>query len=476
MNNHVVGLDPYVTEHISSVLHRFAESNSPRILISLRPQDPIPEWVTHILYVGEDSVVKCQGPKLEVFKFLQEQFKAAEVVSLRLRSAQEGTEWGPESDGVEGKVDGLSADQLEMRDVGRQLAEHGHFELEDPASQGRELSRDAFPATEAPIPLGEPLIEMEGVNIKYGKTSVLGDWLQTVPSSDGNSTSSKPGLWWTIRRGQRWGIFGANGSGKTTVLSVITSDHPQTYAAPVKIFGRSRLPSPGQPGISIFDLQARMGHASPEVHALFPKRLTVRRVLESVWADTPIMPPRLNEERTSRVEAALRWFRPELDPSFNPSTSAHEDTDDGLSWATQSTFHELSFSSQRVILFLRAIIHQPDILILDEAFSGMDDIVRDKCLLFLSKGETMTLQYSPTTPYPTPVESDAAKKGNVKIEGLSDNQALLCVSHTKEDVPGCVREWICLQEPGRGEPRFGRLEGPVEMNNKRWGHIWGTSQ
>ena len=48
----VVGLDPIVTRHISKVLHRLAEANAPRIVLSLRPRDDIPEWVTHVVYAG----------------------------------------------------------------------------------------------------------------------------------------------------------------------------------------------------------------------------------------------------------------------------------------------------------------------------------------------------------------------------------------------------------------------------------------
>jgi hypothetical protein len=68
------------------------------------------------------------------------------------------------------------------------------------------LSRDGYETNdEARVPIGDPVVEMQGVRIKYGSNSVLGDWQQDV---DG---TKKDGLWWDVRRGQRWGIFGANG-------------------------------------------------------------------------------------------------------------------------------------------------------------------------------------------------------------------------------------------------------------------------
>jgi ABC-type molybdenum transport system ATPase subunit/photorepair protein PhrA len=408
-------------------------------VLSLRPQDAIPDWITHVVYAGEDGKVDALGPKKEVFQYLKQRYEQVE------RSGDSGE---------------LDSKFMEVREVGRHLSERGDFETSSNATSPSSpstpvLSRDGYKKIEkSPRNIGEPIVEMQGVRIAYGGNSVLGEWQQDV-----NGTQ-KSGLHWDVRRGQRWGIFGANGSGKTTLLSLVTSDHPQTYSAPVKLFQRSRLPEPGVPGISIFEIQARMGHASPEVHALFPKRLTLRTALESAWSDTPITKPRLDENATKRVETCLRWFETELN-----SGSKHNNGN--LDWASNILFGELSFSAQRVLLFLRATIRNPDIVILDEAFSGMDDLVRDKCLLFLSRGQSMHLQYSDAGPKPVKWE------GEVVVPGLQDHQALLCVSHSKQEVPGCVSEWVCLPEPGTGPPRFGRWEGPVELDGGRWDEVWG---
>ncbi|ORY18288.1 hypothetical protein BCR34DRAFT_553979 [Clohesyomyces aquaticus] len=461
-----IGLDPFVSKHISSVLQRLAEANAPRIVLSLRPQDVIPEWITHIVYAGEDGKVDALGPKEEVFRYLKQQYEDIEQSPVSRQN--------PEHD--------LDPKLVEIREVGRHLSEKGDFEADPTEPQTTSipiLSRDGYPQTDtSTTPLGAPVVEMEGVNIKYGSTSVLGNWTQSTTSS-GNPTS---GLWWTVRQGQRWGIFGPNGSGKTTLLSLVTSDHPQTYSAPVRIFQRSRLPTPGEPGITIFDIQARMGHSSPEVHALFPKNLSVRRTLESAWSDTPIMKPKLDGEAGRRVDACLSWFKAELNPNPPSNSAALSPSievklgNGNLDWATNILFGELSFSSQRVLLFLRATIRNPEIVILDEAFSGMDDLVRDKCLLFLSRGETMRLHYHETGPRPVEVdvEMGAGNGDRVAIRGLMEHQALLVVSHSRQEVPGCVREWICLPEAGMGTPpRMGRWDGPVELSARRWSEVWG---
>lgn len=410
-------------------------------MLSLRPQDAIPEWITHIVYAGEDGKVDTLGPKGEVFQYLKERYEEVE------RSIAADDELDPKL--------------VEFREVGRQLSEKGDFQSNTTESSDISnavvLSRDGYEKVDQSIAtIGEPIVEMQGVRIAYGPNSVLGEWTQDVGGT------KKEGLYWNVHRGQRWGVFGANGSGKTTLLSLVTSDHPQTYSAPVKLFQRSRLPEPGVPGITIFEIQSRMGHASPEVHALFPKRLTVRTSLESAWSDTPITKPRLDENAGRRVEACLRWFEAEL----NPLHKEGQKTNGGVDYASNTLFGELSFSAQRVLLFLRATIASPDIVILDEAFSGMDDLVRDKCLLFLSRGQALILHY--TDAGPKPVKS----MGEVIVPGLQEHQALLCVSHSRQEVPGCIREWVCLPEPGTGQPRFGRWGGPVETDGARWEEIW----
>jgi ABC-type molybdenum transport system ATPase subunit/photorepair protein PhrA len=436
-------LDPIVTQHISRVLHRLAEASSPRIVLSLRPQDAIPEWITHIVYAGEDGKVDSLGPKEEVFQYLKKQYTDAEE---SIKSSSSSRDLNPK--------------HVELREVGRHLSERGDFEADDADASGSSdaLSRDGYKKVdETHVPIGEPIVEMQGVNIKYGANSVLGEWTQNVDGEE------RDGLHWDVHRGQRWGVFGANGSGKTTLISLVTSDHPQTYSAPVKLFQRSRLPEPGVPGITIFEIQARMGHASPEIHALFPKHLSIRRALESAWSETPIVKARLDDDAQKRVDACLSWFEHEL----NPLLKDGQTTSGNLDWASNILFGESSYSAQRVLLFLRAVIRNPDIVILDEAFSGMDDLVRDKCLLFLSRGQSMDLHY--TDSGPKPVES---KDREVVVPGLQDHQALICVSHSRQEVPGCIRDWICLPEPGTGPPRFGKFDGPVELGRERWNEIW----
>jgi ABC-type molybdenum transport system ATPase subunit/photorepair protein PhrA len=364
-----------------------------------------------------------------------------------------------------------------LREMGRVLTKDGirglGFGEEGETFAGASLSRTEQEDKSKVV--GEPLVEMEGCQVRYGNKIALGNW---TDEKDGQQPTK--GLTWTVRRGERWGVFGPNGSGKTTIVSLLCSDHPQTYCLPIKLFGRSRLPEPGsgQLPLTLWDIQARIGHSSPEVHQHIPRSLTIRQVIENAWADTFLLKAKLDEEARSKVDACLRWFEPELNPLHHTKPSP-----DNLSWANDYLFGELSFGTQRVLLFIRSMVKSPDIIVLDEAFSGMDEGVRDKCMLFLTEGEAKTyaasageilgIEGSSTTTELVVVDSEQAKAGNVKVTGLSDRQALICISHIKEEVPDAVREWLCLPEANSEMPaRFGRLDGPLRTDARRWNEIW----
>ncbi|EFW99237.1 ABC transporter [Grosmannia clavigera kw1407] len=415
-----MGLDPPTVAGLSPLLRDMAAAAEPQLVLSSRPQDPLPTWITHLAYLRTDCQVAAMGPR--------------DMVLDRLRSYVRGVRAGTLAED----------DKMPVRTLG----EMGRL-LTDRGIQGRGLDEETHPiqptqtVKTTPTPLGEPLVEMDGCRVQYGDHVVLGNWT--------DSSQASSGLVWTVRRGERWGLFGPNGSGKTTLVSLLCSDHPQTYSLPIRLFGRSRLPErpsdssssssvPYRPPLTFWDIQARIGHSSPEVHQHMPRSLTARQVVESAWADTFRSRPQLSAEAPDLVDACLQWFAPELGTSRGGSS-----TDVPL-------FGELSFSAQRVLLLVRAAIKHPDIVVLDEAFSGMDERVRDKCAHFLSHG----------IPH------------HDRLTGLTDRQALICIAHVREEVPDIVREWLCLPEANTGRPpRFGRLDGPLRTSRRRWDDIWG---
>ncbi|KAL9000081.1 MAG: hypothetical protein Q9169_001156 [Polycauliona sp. 2 TL-2023] len=438
-----MGLDPPTIKSISSLLRRLAQAQAPRIVLSLRPQVPVPEWITHVVRLGPELRVAGQGPKYPMLRRVG-------VAPANSKESKAG---------------------------------------DDDAS--KPLSREGLPlGGESSDTHGEAIVEMRDICVRYGDKVVLGNWQQLI---DGEQ---RQGFNWTVLRGQRWLICGLNGSGKTTLLSLICSDHPQAYSLPIRLFSHPRLPQAGTPGISIFDLQSRIGHSSPETHNFFPKHLSLRRCIESAWSDTFLSPPTLTYERDILVDTYLKWFEPELNPTFK-STGPPRGQRKNLGsvqhgshtlfltnivstdWADTIRFTDLPFSAQRIALFLRALIKKPDLVVLDEAFSGMDTALRDKCLLFLTWGTTKVFS-KPNQKQKIKVldtSSEMLDLEGVRVEGLGEEQALIVVSHVKEEVPGLVRDWVYLPEAGTGEKaRFGRLDGPLEGVEGGWEGIWGMRE
>jgi ABC-type molybdenum transport system ATPase subunit/photorepair protein PhrA len=442
-----MGLDPHTTISLSRMLEnigKYGSKHEPtQLVISLRPQDPIPEWITNLIVLKPGCFFSTR-----IFDY--------DPRSKRHRS--------------------ILAD---MSSISDELGSD-----QSPSSPRGDL----IPAFEG-VETGEPLVEMAGVKIVYGDKAVLGDW--KAKSENGEE---RTGLHWTVRSGERWGIFGANGSGKTTLLSLICSDHPQTYSLPVKLFGRSRLPEVGIPGISVFDIQAKIGHSSPEIHHHIPRDFTLRRTLASAWAETIRGVPQLDDDAVAAINAHLQWFTSQLRPRLPDGlqtgyvTPLSEDT----TWADEVRFHELPFSCQRVALFLRAIVKKPDLVILDEAFSGMDENVRDKCMLFLAYGTQKAYRYDVDSVSLERIrrvhdlrdENDNTRRWGERttkiITGLEPRQALLSISHSREEIPGVVNKWICLPEANTGEAaRFGSIP-PVRddhgfVTEGQWAQIWNTA-
>lgn len=166
---------------LSPLLHSLAQKNAPQILLALRSQDPIPDWITHLIYLDPSLRVATQGRKNDVLNRMKRKTN-----NSRSRQAT------PIS-----------------TELGRKLTARG---IEDEYTNRKESSEQQ---AQTPKPLDakngdlwdgrEPLIEMENVQVVYGDKQILGAWVQDV------NGQPRQGLCWTVRRGQRWGVFGPNG-------------------------------------------------------------------------------------------------------------------------------------------------------------------------------------------------------------------------------------------------------------------------
>jgi len=194
----------------------------------------------------------------------------------------------------------------------------------------------------------EPIVAMRHLSIKYESNSILHD------------------VSLELRPGARMVLAGDNGSGKTTLLSLLLGDHPRSFALSehqLSLWGAAR----DAPRNAHVLLQRRIGHMSPELFHAFPRKsletggLTVADAIASGF-DGIFTYRRRNEEQHERVAQLLRLFSPEL--VLDSKSMSSESVGD-------LPFASLTHGSQAVVLFVRALVHRPSMLVLDEAFQGM---------------------------------------------------------------------------------------------------------
>jgi len=150
-----------------------------------------------------------------------------------------------------------------------------------------------------------------------------------------------------LKAGECWAMHGPNGSGKTTLLRAIYGDH--AVAGGIKRAGI-------EPGVPLEHFKRRVGWVAPSLQADHPQYLTVAEVVQSGrYASIG-----LNEAPTATDRAAARGAL----ASF------------GLTHFAKRPLRELSYGQLRRVLFARAWVRQPQLLLLDEPFAGVDALTR----------------------------------------------------------------------------------------------------
>ncbi len=163
---------------------------------------------------------------------------------------------------------------------------------------------------------------------------------------------------WQFDQGQHWRIIGPNGCGKSTLLAMISGDSPKAYGKDIYLFGVKR-----GSGESIWDIKRHYGLVSEQLHRDYRVSATLIQVVISGFFDSIGL-----YERPSRqqVVIAREWL-------VLLGLEQHEHT----------SFNQLSYGEQRLVLIARAVVKLPMILILDEPCQGLDNHNRDKVLALM---------------------------------------------------------------------------------------------
>ncbi len=201
-------------------------------------------------------------------------------------------------------------------------------------------------------------------------------------------------LSWQVDRGQHWQIVGPNGAGKSTLLSLITGDHPQGYSNDLTLFGRRR-----GSGETIWDIKQHIGYVSSSLHLDYRISSSVRNVILSGFFDSIGVYQGVSDRQLALAGQWLALL--------------------GMSGAlADSSFHDLSWGQQRLVLIVRALVKHPALLILDEPLQGLDPLNRLLVRRFIDL-----------------------------LSGEGRTQ-LLFVSHHAEDAPACITHRLTFVPEG----------------------------
>jgi iron complex transport system ATP-binding protein len=159
---------------------------------------------------------------------------------------------------------------------------------------------------------------------------------------------------WDVADGERWVVLGANGSGKTTLLSVASMSLWPT-AGTVEVLG-------GRYGrVDARDWRRRIGVASSAVEGAMRPTLTPRDLI-----------------MTARHAALEPWWHEYDDADRVRAATLAERL--GLGRVVDHPFATLSAGERRRTSIARALMPDPDLLLLDEPAASLDLAARELLL------------------------------------------------------------------------------------------------
>ncbi|PWI32116.1 molybdate ABC transporter ATP-binding protein ModF [Vibrio albus] len=156
---------------------------------------------------------------------------------------------------------------------------------------------------------------------------------------------------WRINKGEHWQVRGPNGCGKSTLLGLIFGDHPQCYSNNIQIFGKKR-----GSGETIWEIKKHIGLVSSALHLQYRVSCSALEVILSGFYDSIGL---YQNPSKREVSIAREWLE-----------ILH------MTDLSDTSFRELEYGQQRLLLIARAIVKQPAFLILDEPYQGLDFLGR----------------------------------------------------------------------------------------------------
>jgi molybdate transport system ATP-binding protein len=165
---------------------------------------------------------------------------------------------------------------------------------------------------------------------------------------------------WQLRPGERWALLGHNGAGKTQLLKLLSGD---VWPTPTRASAAQEKPARtfrmGRRSIDLLDAKRRIAYIGGErqdKYARYGWNLSVRDVVATGLHRTDLLLTPITRAEHKRVNAMLRAC--------------------GLHALATRGFLSLSYGEKRLALLARALVQDPDWLLLDEFYNGLDERYR----------------------------------------------------------------------------------------------------
>lgn len=165
-------------------------------------------------------------------------------------------------------------------------------------------------------------------------------------------------LSWNVKKGEHWAIVGLNGSGKTTLLNLVNG-YLWPTSGTIAVFGHQY----GK--VMIQEVRQRIGWVSSSLQLRLPGELTTEKIIIGGKYGTIGYYDELSPSDEEDVLQLLQLFR--------------------CKDLFRRTYQTLSQGERQKVLIARALIAEPELLILDEPCTGLDLISREQVLAMIQQ-------------------------------------------------------------------------------------------